>query len=134
MDFVAEHINFSFFSIQLFLWSLIFLIVYIVYEYWTNPLSQIPSVHWSAPWSSCFILWQIYHGNRSHAHYAGHTKIAAKILPVIRIAPKEVSLMSSSGIQAVYGRGFDRSTYYRVFRNFGYVVAYSLLPALALTP
>jgi hypothetical protein len=119
---VAEHLIFLFF--QLFLWSPAFLIFSIVYQYWTSPLSQIPSVHWSAPWSRCFILWQIYHGNRKHAHYIGHTKRAGEILPVIRVGPNEISLMSVDGIETVYNNEFDRSSYYRAFQNFGYAVAY----------
>jgi hypothetical protein len=133
MGFVIEILTFLFFRTQIFLWSPALLIFHIIYKYWTSPLSKMPSVHWSAHWSRCFILWQIYHDTRRHAHYVGHTQKATKILPVIRVGPNEISIMSVDGIETVYDNGFDRSSHYSAFYNFGYAIIYSLLPKLALT-
>ena len=103
------------------LWaSLIFLVVLIVHRHQSHPLSKIPSIHWSAPWSRCYILWQVYLDRRRWAHYAGHMKTPDRILPVVRVAPNEVSIMTIAGIDTVYKAGYDRSSHYLVFQNFGY--------------
>lgn len=98
----------------------ILLIVFFVHNCLSHTLSALPSIHWSAPWCRVFILWQVYLDRRRLAHYAGHMSKAGRILPVIRVAPNEVSIMTTAGLDVVYKGAFDRSSHYSVFQNYGY--------------
>lgn len=42
-----------------------------------------------------------------------------EILPLIRVGPNEISLMTTQGMKTVYDGGFDRTSHYSVFQNFG---------------
>ena len=92
--------------------------VYALYKHWTDPLARIPTIHWSASFSRCYILWQIYQNRRRYAHYDAHVE-HGEIRPVIRVAPNEVSIMTVQGIRIVYDGGFDRTSHYIAFQNFG---------------
>lgn len=41
--------------------------------------------------------------------------------PIVRIGPNEVSIMATEGIKVVFDGGFERSPWYSVFSNFGWV-------------
>ena len=92
--------------------------VYALYKLWIDRLARIPTIHWSASFSRSYILWQTYQNRRRYAHYDAHMK-HGEILPVIRVAPNEVSIMTVQGIRKVYDGGFDRTSHYTVFQNFG---------------
>ena len=99
--------------------SAIIIVFILVHKHYANPLSKISSVHWSAPWSRCYILWQVYIDRRRFAHYEGHINESGHIQPVVRVAPNEISIMTLAGLDAVYKAGFDRSSHYQVFQNYG---------------
>jgi len=94
--------------------------LYVIYVYRVHPLSRIPSIHWSAPLFSWYTLYLLYSGTRRVVLYDAHTgrQGMGQSLPVLRVGPNEVSIMSSEGIRLVYGGGFERSSWYEVFRNF----------------
>lgn len=106
-------------ELYLFLFSTASFALYAFYKHSTDPLSRIPTIHWSAPFSRCYIIWQIYQNRRRYAHYDAHMKHVGGILPLIRVGPKEVSLMTTQGIKTVYDGGFERTSHYTAFENFG---------------
>lgn len=95
--------------------------LYVAYVCLLHPLSRIPSIHWSVPLSSCYTLYLIYSRSRRIVLYDAHTgrQRLSQSLPVLRVGPNEVSIMSSEGIRLVYGGGFERPSWYEVFKNFG---------------
>lgn len=42
-----------------------------------------------------------------------------EIVPLIRVGPNEVSIMTTQGIKTVYDGEFERTSHYTVFENFG---------------
>ena len=94
-----------------------------VYDSFLSPLAKIPSIHWSANWTRCHILCTKYFSSVRHAHYAAHLNLSGggNFRPLVRTGPNEVSVMTTDGIQTVFGGGFDRSPWYNVFSNFGLV-------------
>ena len=103
----------------LFSFVIALLALYAYYKHRIDPLARIPSLHWSAPYSRIYILWQIYHNKRRYAHYDAHRSHDGEILPLIRVTPTEVSLMTTQGTKIVYDGGFERTSHYTVFQNFG---------------
>lgn len=104
---------------SLFQLSVAFFALYSFYKYWIDPLERIPAIHWSAPFSRGYILWQIYQNRRRYVHYDAHMGSEGKIVPVIRVGPKEISIMTIRGVKTVYEGGFERPSHYTVFKNFG---------------
>ena len=102
-----------------FLMSIALLVLLTLYNHWIDPRTRIPTVHWSAPFSRSYIVWQIYQNRRRYAHYNAHVKHDGEILPLVRVAPNEVSIMTIPGIRMVYDGGFDRTSHYTAFQNFG---------------
>lgn len=115
----SSTMNLSSFELYVFLYSFALLALYAFYKHWTDPLAQIPTIHWSAPYSRSYIIWQIYQNRRRYAHYDAHMKRDGEILPLIRVGPNEISMMTTQGIKIVYDGGFERTLHYTVFRNFG---------------
>ena len=102
--------------LSLFLFAL--LALHAFYKHFTNPLRRIPTIHWSAPFSRWYILWQVYQNRRRYAHYDAHMKRNGEVLPLIRVAPNEISIMTIQGVRVVYDGGFDMTPHYTTFRNF----------------
>ena len=97
------------------------LICYTLY----GPLSDVPNIHWLAPWSSYYNLYVKYFHSVRERHYQAHINASGRdFRPIIRVGPNEVSIMSSDGVKAVWGAGFERPPWYDVFHNFGYAVLY----------
>ena len=94
--------------------------LYVTFVYLVHPLSKVPSIHWSAPLSSYYTLYLLYSRSRRIVLYDAHTGRQGRshTLAVLRVGPNEVSIMSSEGIRLVYGGGFERSSWYEVFKNF----------------
>lgn len=94
---------------------------YAVYHQFFDGLSHIPVVHWSAKWSRCHLLWTKYFYSTKVVFYNAHLNDNDKagFRPLLRVAPNEVSIMTSEGVRIVWGAGFDRSSWYEVFSNFG---------------
>ena len=99
------------------------------YDSFLSPLAKLPSIHWSARWTRCHILYTKYFYSVRHAHYSAHLNSrsgACGFRPVVRTGPNEVSIMTTDGIQTVFGGDFDRSAWYDVFSNFGLVTSMSI--------
>ena len=86
-----------------------------------NPLSRIPAAHWSAPFSRLYYLSVIYFNARRQTVLDAHRNQNGDegFRPVIRVAPNEVSIMTTEGIKTVFDGGFERPTWYHAFMNFG---------------
>lgn len=95
------------------------LALYASYKQWTDPLAPIPTIHWSAPFSRSYVIWQAYQNGSRYAHYDAHVKHDGEILPIIRVAPNEISIMTIQGIRRLYDGGFDRTSHYTAFQIFG---------------
>ena len=91
-----------------------------VYDAFVSPLAKLPSIHWSARWTGCHLLYTKYFYGVRNAHYNAHLHQAGdgKFRPIVRTGPKDVSIMSTDGIQTAFGGDFDRSPWYTVFANF----------------
>ena len=85
-------------------------------------LSSVPKMHWLAPWSRLYNVSLKYFYNIRTCHYHAHMNGKDGQQPILRVGPNEVSLMSTEGVRLVWGRGFNRSPWYDVFQNFGFVV------------
>ena len=85
-------------------------------------LSSVPNMHWLAPWSRLFNVSLKYFYNIRICHYNAHINGKDGHQPLLRVGPNEVSIMSTEGVRLVWGRGFNRSPWYHVFQNFGFVV------------
>ena len=86
-----------------------------------GPLSDIPPIHWLARWSRFYNLYIKYFYSTRTAHYEAHTSKSndGDYHPILRVGPNEVSIMTTEGIKAVWGAGFERPPWYVVFANFG---------------
>lgn len=116
---LAITIGLSSVELCFFSFAIALLALHTYYKCRTDPLAQIPPLHWSAPFSRIYILWRIYQNRRRYAHYDAHTSHDGEILPLIRVAPNEVSIMTTQGTKIVYDGGFERTSHYTVFQNFG---------------
>lgn len=98
-------------------------LVWSIYLRFTGPLDQVPSIHWLAPWTRYYNLYIKYYFSIRITHYEAHmSKHGDNYRPIVRVGPTEVSVMTTEGIRIVFGGGFERSPWYSVFANFGYVV------------
>ncbi|KAG9228439.1 cytochrome P450 [Amylocarpus encephaloides] len=80
------------------------------------PLSTIPNIHFSAPYSSLFLTFLKFTGREHRTRYAAHIRCG----PVVRVAPNEVSINCiQDGVQTVYGGGFEKGAWYQNFSNYG---------------
>ncbi|KAM5540759.1 hypothetical protein V8D89_005403 [Ganoderma adspersum] len=87
-----------------------------VYRQWFAPLARLPGP------SICAIsrLPLIYHefsGNRCSFIHNLHTKYG----PIVRVAPDEVSFTTREAVKEIYtlgGSGYDKSSFYLLFKNF----------------
>ncbi|CAG8970942.1 hypothetical protein HYALB_00000922 [Hymenoscyphus albidus] len=80
-----------------------------------SPLSRVPNAHWSAPFSSFWVLWirnRCCENRSLHKAHIWHG-------PVIRIAPNELSINDVNGLRTVYAGGFEKGEWYSIFDNYG---------------
>lgn len=99
-------------------WFPILALIYkfIVYPSLISPLQQIPNAHWTAPFSSAWILWIRYNSRENRVVHAAHVKYG----PVVRLGPNEISVNTvDGGIRTIYGGGFEKGDWYSIFDNFG---------------
>ena len=108
---------------QIALAAVLGLFLYAAVYHLNDGLAHIPAVHWSAKWSRCHALCTKYFWSTKldylRAHKNSHGQHGFR--PLIRVAPNEVSVMASEGIKIAWGGGFERSSWYEAFANFGYV-------------
>ena len=96
-----------------------FAALYLINSYYVNPLSRIPSIHWSAPLSRAWYTFAIYSKPRTHIHLKAHRNDGA-FQPLVRVGPNEVSVMSTAAIKTVYESGnFNRTSWYEAFMKWG---------------
>jgi len=89
----------------------------IVYPVLLSPLAKIPSAHWSAPLSRLWILHTRFHHRENRTLLEAHKRLG----PVIRVGPSELSIDDIDLVRTVYGGGFEKTDWYSVFDNYGYV-------------
>lgn len=86
---------------------------------WFSPLSAFPNAHFLAPLTPLWILWIKYTKRENRLRNALHEKLG----PVVRVGPRELSICGTEGVKAVYRGGFDKTGFYGVFMNFGWVLS-----------
>lgn len=86
-----------------------------------HPLSRIPSAHWSAKWCGWYNVYAKYAYSIRLVHYHAHLNQDSRdgFRPVVRTGVREVSIMTSEGIKTAFDGGFERSSWYSIFSNFG---------------
>ncbi|OAQ60249.2 cytochrome P450 [Pochonia chlamydosporia 170] len=92
------------------------LILYTLRQAFWSPLSRVPSAHWSARYSSLWILWTRYNGRELSSLVDAHRKHG----PILLVGPRDLSVSSyQDGIRRVYDAGFPKPTaFYSVFNYF----------------
>lgn len=97
---------------------------FIICPAYLSPLSKIPRAHWSAPFSS---LWILYHRSREEETptvHAAHQRLG----PIILLAPNDISINSvDGGIRTVYAGGHPKGDWYlNVFSNYGVMPMFAM--------
>jgi hypothetical protein len=101
-----------------FVWLLILAAIYklFVYPALISPLSRVPNAHWSAPFSSAWILWVRFTNCENREIHGAHLEQG----PIVRLGPNEISVNCvDGGIRTVYGGGFEKGDWYSIFDNYG---------------
>ena len=85
-------------------------------------LSNIPSIHWSVKATRAHHLYITYFSSVKTDYYEAHLGRSGSgvFQPMLRISPNEISMMSIEGVKTAFDGGFERSSWYNVFANFGY--------------
>lgn len=81
------------------------------------PLARIPSAHWSCSVSNFWILRARKQGKENKTLFDAHLRHG----PVVRVAPNTLSVDGVDAMRAIYQGGYEKSDWYRVFDNYGYV-------------
>ena len=91
---------------------------YVIYPRFLSPLSKVPNAHFTAPFTSLWILATRYKRLENRTLYVLHQKLG----PVIRLGPKELSVNCvDNGIRTIYSGGFEKTDWYsNQFENFEY--------------
>lgn len=89
---------------------------YFLYPVFLSPLSQIPNAHFTASFSSLWILRVRSKSTENHTLLSCHQKYG----PVIRVSPNEISINCvDNGIRTVYAGGFEKTDWYpKSFGNY----------------
>lgn len=91
-------------------------LLYYAYYLLFDPLSKVPSPHWSCPFSSAWILVNRYHQRELRIVYTAHKQLG----PIVRVGPREISVSHyETGVHDVYDAGFDKPHYYSFYRYYG---------------
>jgi len=81
-----------------------------------SPLANILPIHWSARISCIWIVHKRVLQKETLAVHDAHARLG----PIIRLAPNEVSVNSLEGLRTIYGGGFPKNDWYaNVFSNYG---------------
>ena len=96
-----------------------FIYRFLLYPLFFSPLSKIPTAHPTSAFCSAWITWVRYQRRENETLQAVHERKG----PVVRLGPGELSVNCvRDGIQTIYGRGFEKHSWYRSFENFGYAI------------
>ena len=90
---------------------------FFAYPAFLSPLSQIPSAHFSSPFSPLWILLRRHEEKEIQTIDEAHRKHGL----IVRLGPNEVSVNCvDDGIKTVYSGGFEKWWHYQnLFFNFG---------------
>lgn len=90
---------------------------FIVFPAFFSPLAKVPAAHWSAPFSSWWILKHRLDQNDTPTVHQAHGKLG----PIIRLAPNELSINCvEGGIRTIYSGGYEKGDWYaNTFSNYG---------------
>lgn len=103
---------------------------FVVYPIAGSPLSRIPNAHWSAPFSSLWILHVRYKDVETEVLAEAHKKLG----PIVRLGPNDVSIDGIENIKTVYTGPFDRTKWYSIFDNYGWVPSPFMLLDMTFWP
>ena len=87
------------------------------YRLWFAPLARLPGPSICAI-SRLPLMYREFSGNRRLFIHDLHMRYG----PIVRIAPDEVSFATRDGVKEIYtsgGSGYDKSSFYLLFENFG---------------
>lgn len=90
---------------------------FVIYPMFLSPLAKIPNAHWSAPLTPLWILYIRYSRQENATLHASHQKFGS----IVRVGPHELSIDKFDNVRAVYQGGFEKSNFYSIFDNYGYV-------------
>ncbi len=102
----------------------------VVYPVFLSPLAALPNAHWSSAVSPLWILLVRYRSRENEALLAAHRRHG----PVVRLGPSDVSIDHVDHVKTVYGGGFDRTAWYSLFDNYGWVLSFCPSGLLAFWP
>lgn len=80
-----------------------------------SPLAKIPNAHWSASFSSLWILFIRLTNKENRTLLNAHRRLG----PVVRVAPGQLSINDFESVRTVYQGGFEKTNWYSVFDNYG---------------
>lgn len=104
-------------------WTLLTLVAvaisrFVVLPLAASPLGRIPNAHWTSPFSSLWILYIRYKDNETETLAEAHKRLG----PVVRLGPNDVSIDSIEHVKTVYTGPFNRTKWYGIFDNYGWVL------------
>lgn len=90
---------------------------YVIHPAMISPLARIPNAHWSSSISPLYVLFHRQQQNDTTMLHDAHARLG----PVVRLAPNEISINSvEGGIRSIYAGGFEKGKWYsNVFSNYG---------------
>ena len=91
---------------------------FIIYPVFFSPLARIPNAHWSAPLTPLWILYVRYSRRENRTLHVAHQNLGS----IVRIGPHELSIDTINNVRTVYQGGFEKSNFYSIFDNYGYVL------------
>ncbi|KLU87859.1 cytochrome P450 3A12 [Magnaporthiopsis poae ATCC 64411] len=96
------------------------LLLYLIYRFLVypavlSPLSRIPNAHWLAPISLFWILLVRFQRRENRTLRRAHQRLG----PFVRVGPNEISIDDVEAVKAVYQGGFDKTSWYSIFDNYG---------------
>lgn len=98
--------------------SIFAIVRHVLYPAFFSPLAKIPNAHPLAAFTSAWITWIRFKDIENSTVHAAHKRHGA----VVRLGPSELSINCvDDGIKTVYGKGFEKTSFYSVFVNFGSV-------------
>ncbi|KAH6654422.1 cytochrome P450 [Truncatella angustata] len=105
--------------------GLLLAILSYVWSSLTTPLRDVPGPI-SSLFTSWILKWHEFHANRTRYVHQLHESYG----PVVRIAPNEVSFVSTEGVKEIYqsgGSGYDKTEFYNLFQVYGRRTMFSTL-------
>ncbi|KAK4665817.1 hypothetical protein QC763_409380 [Podospora pseudopauciseta] len=90
-----------------------------------SPLARIPNAHWSVPFSRLWILRIRFTHRENKTLFAAHRRHG----PIVRVGPSELSIDDVDCVRTVYQGGFEKTSWYSVFDNYGAVCMFSARPS-----